>query len=968
MNIAEQSHTDFAPSSAQHPFSAMPNSASPISAAKSGRIGGLVLVAGLMVAAPLMAAPTLPALPDNSHALDSISESADLADSSEATNPQATLSEQLLSAKPLSEKSLSAKSLSARPLISELSPARPRRAFAYGPNALRPTSQTARVVADTAQMRGQQMRTSALQKATLVARRLEELQRENASPRLASAPPKLGLVRSTRAVPTSSKATLVASGGDAALLMPRVTTHSTAQLLPAKPSAMPAIVAPISPDAKAVTPIQFQGMKKVIKASDLSRSQLSASLTPDMKAAAVAVERLEGKTAIANNKPGAKPSTRIVQNPAAPPVRPGTPVTNSDRLSNQIEVAVSTFVVLLTTTDLQTVAVADPTIADVAVVNSRAVLLNGKANGTTSLVIVDGQKIRQYSVRVTAAPGSRPADVAAAIGIPGVTVRQLRDALVLEGEVATSEESRRAAEVAALYSPKVVNQIAIRTPDGAAGSDLAAQVRELIDNPAITVRSAGETVVLSGTVDSPAASQDAEALARIVAKNVVNQLRLPGLSVEQIRSSLGALAESPASFANSVPGQIQDFAPLVVREAGGQLILEGTVATQNELDSVAATAARSGLAVINRVSVRPAYTAEQTFMASVAAAIGRPGVIVRGTPRRLVLEGTVADTNEAVLAEQIARAFAAGGNVDNLLRTPKPLQVNVDVTIAEINSNDARNLGVQLGSATLLSETITPQGITRTINPVFNPGVIQGGNGFAGFGRSGPNNNGFIDPFRARLSFLVGDGKGRILSNPQTTVLSGRTATFQVGGQVPIPSGSTTNAAGTSSTIVFKDFGILLDIVPAVLENGTTTLRVRTEVSQPDFANGVTPPGGGSPIPGFRRRSTVTEVTVPPNGTVALSGLISSEDVRNETRVPVLSKLPIIGDLFKSKDFRNNKSELVIFVSPRVLANPLPDGQQAFAGTFAVGENSNVAAQMGNPGLSVFNGGAAIVNPGVAAQ
>ncbi len=729
--------------------------------------------------------------------------------------------------------------------------------------------------------------------------------------------------------------------------------------------------APLSPAKIKPAVPDLGGMKKVIDASSLSLPPLSQPLPTWMQSAAVKIDRL-----------GAKTPKRFAQNPSAAPVRnPAAPVTNSDRLANQIEVAVSTFVVLLTTTDLQTVAVADPGIADVAVVNSRSVLLNGKASGVTSLVIVDGQKIRQYTVRVTATPGSRPVDIAGAIGIPGVTVRPLKDALVLEGEVASAEEARRATEIAGIYSAKVLNQLSIRGQVSAAAGT-AAQLSELIGLPSVSVRVSGDTAILTGVVETPQQIQDADVIARTAAKNVINQLRLPPLSPEQVRQALGAVPDAPVAGL-FVPGQLQLSAPLSVREAGGQLVLEGTVANQSDVDIALAAAARTGLPLINRIQVRAAATPDQALASQVAAAIGRPGVIVRGTAKRLILEGTVNDTNEAVLAEQVARAFTIPvvGQVDNMLRTANPLQCNVDVSIMEINSTDARNLGVEFGSATLLSENFnagtpavtnpvtgvvtpgTPAGTTRTIDPAFRPGVGLVGRRFAGLGATQ-----ILDPFLARINALATLGKARILSNPRTTVLSGRTATFQVGGQVPIPSGSTTNAAGTSTTIVFKDYGILLDIVPNALRNGNMTLRVRTEVSQPDFGVAVTPPGGGGPIPGFSRRSTITEVTVPAGGVVALSGLISADQSVTTTSIPILSKIPIIGSLFKSRNFRNNQSELVIFVRPRVLDNPLTLNSDAYAGVVAVGENSNAAAQMGNPGLRTFDSGNSISSPTQANQ
>jgi len=716
------------------------------------------------------------------------------------------------------------------------------------------------------------------------------------------------------------------------------------------------------PLARDTSQTSASGMKKVIQVPGLSLPPLSQPLPDWMQAASVRVDGLEKGGKTANGK-------RLAQNPSGRPIKPATPVTNSDRLSNQIEVSVSTFVVLLTTTDLQTVAIADPSIADVAVVNSRSVLLNGKGPGVTSLVIVDGQKIRQYSVRVTAAPGKRPVDIAAAIGIPGVSVRPLGDALLLEGEVATPADSTHAAEIAGVYAAKVINQLSVRSTNDAVQTSTAQLSDLLSDYPGVKARLAGDTVILTGEVSDPNQIHDAETVAGATGRKVVNLIRLPAMSVDQLRQSFGGVATAPSL---STPGQLTEGAPITVRELGGQLILEGFAPAQGDIDLAVASARRTGLPIVNRLQVRPALSSDQVLVSTVAAAIGRPGITVRGTTKRLVLEGIVNDTNEAVLAEQVARAFTIPGlgQVDNLLQTKAPVQVNVDVTIAELNSNDARTLGVQYGTVSLTSETITaptagtatttPAGTTvtpgtagniaRTINPNFNQGVALAGNGFLGLGPSG-----FIDPFRTRINALVANGRGRILSAPSTTVLSGRTATFQVGGQVPIPGTSTTGANGQTTSIIFKDYGILLDVVPNALPNGVVTLRIRTEVSQPDFANGVTIAGGL--VPGFQRRSTVTEVTVPPSGILSLSGLITSQDTKTETGVPILSKIPILGALFRSKDFRQNKTELVIFVRPRVLPNPLTGDQIAPAAVVAVGENANIATRLGNPGLLGFDAG-----------
>jgi len=707
---------------------------------------------------------------------------------------------------------------------------------------------------------------------------------------------------------------------------------------------------------------------KVISVSGLQLPPLSQPLPVWMQAAALHVDRLGS-----NELPPAAPQTmngmRLAEDATAAPVRePDNPVTSSDHLPNQIEVAVSTYVVLLTTSDLQTVAVADPSIADVAVVNSRAVLVNGKAPGVTSLVIVDGQKIRQYSIRVTNAPGTNPEDVADAIGIPGVTVRPLRDALVLEGEVASDDESKRAAEIAGIYSAKVINHLTIRG-FVSTNAGIASDLQNLINMPGVTVRASGDSIVLTGTVDTPQEMLQAEALARTTGKSVVDLLQLPPLTVDQVRAALGAQADYSAQT-TGYSGAI----PLVVKEAGGSIVLDGQLTNQSQVDAALAMANRTGLTVVNRLSVLPPLTSDQVLASTVQAAIGRPGVRVSGTIQRLVLEGVVPDTNTAVICEQIARAWAK--DVDNMLVTPDPQTIDVDVQIAEVDKSDLNSLGVTYGEDQITSESITTSSVpigtnaagatinevepitNVTLNPNYTEGQVTTGNGY--LGQNSPGSFTAYNPMRAIINALYTNGKSRLLSNPHTTVLSGRTATFQVGGEVPYPSGTTTNGSGTSTAITFKEYGVLVDIVPVVSKDGAVTMRVRTEVSAPDPTTGITLPGGGSLIPGFTTRASVTEVTVPRGGVLSLSGMIQNNITKNLDKIPILSNLPILGSLFQSKRFQRSQTELVIFVTPRVLPNPLKPGEVAAASPVAVGNNSNIATIEGNPGIAEFNTGTAI--------
>jgi Flp pilus assembly secretin CpaC len=495
----------------------------------------------------------------------------------------------------------------------------------------------------------------------------------------------------TAAARTAGRRLAQAAPEPSRALPPAEVRDLTVSELPAArvaPPSLPALSQRSSSDAAGLG-----AMRKVIQVSAL-KLPASTLLPEKYRAVAISADALLARGAARSGARGSARGLRA-QNSDLPPLRPAQPVTNSDRLPNQIEVAVSTFVVLLTTTDLQTVAVADPAIADVAVINSRAVLVNGKAPGVTSLVVVDRTKIRQYQVRVTSAPGRTPADVASQIALPGVTVRGVNDALVLEGEVANAEESRRAAEVAAAYSPKVINQIVVR---GAVGPEagLATQVQNTIDLPNVRVRAVGETVFLDGTVETPDELSRAETIAKAIAKNVVSFLTLPRITVDQAREAItGSAAESVAA-----PGL---DTPLTVRGVGDQILLSGTVPDQAQMEQALRSAQRTGLQVVNRLSVAAAPDANSQLSQQVVRAIGRPGIRASGSAQRLVLEGRVPDSNAAVAAVQIARAFAR--EVDNMLQIENPILVNVDISIVEITNSAARNLGVQFGSATLLTET-----------------------------------------------------------------------------------------------------------------------------------------------------------------------------------------------------------------------------------------------------------------------
>lgn len=169
------------------------------------------------------------------------------------------------------------------------------------------------------------------------------------------------------------------------------------------------------------------------------------------------------------------------------------------------------------------------------------------------------------------------------------------------------------------------------------------------------------------------------------------------------------------------------------------------------------------------------------------------------------------------------------------------------------------------------------------------------------------------------VNLLVNNGDARLLAEPTLTCISGGQADFLVGGEVPIPVQSQDGALN----VVFKQFGIILKIEPQTNDAGLIRTKVGVEVSSVD--KGIQVLG----IPGFATRKTNTEMNVHAGETMVVAGLFSSEDAKTVVKVPGLGTIPILGELFKSRQFRRGESELVVLVTPQIIE---PQGAEVQAG------------------------------------
>ena len=184
---------------------------------------------------------------------------------------------------------------------------------------------------------------------------------------------------------------------------------------------------------------------------------------------------------------------------------------------------------------------------------------------------------------------------------------------------------------------------------------------------------------------------------------------------------------------------------------------------------------------------------------------------------------------------------------------------------------------------------------------------------------------GTMPSVQATLRAMESAGVVRTLAEPNLTAISGESATFISGGEFPIPTGVTCQPIAGGGlgqcvqTVSYKKFGISLNFTPVVLSEGRISLRVMTEVSEVSTENALTGGAGGTTIPSIKTRRAETTLEIPSGGSMAMAGLIQEQTKQAVNGIPGLDSLPVLGALFRSQDFINNQTELMVLVTPYVV-------------------------------------------------
>jgi pilus assembly protein CpaC len=451
---------------------------------------------------------------------------------------------------------------------------------------------------------------------------------------------------------------------------------------------------------------------------------------------------------------------------------------------------------------------------------------------------------------------------------------------------------------------------------------------------------------------------DTHALARLIAPSVALAAALAAFTPQIALAGDGA---APNSYVVA-PGETRKSLQLGV----GQSVIVDLPQDATEIfigdPKVANAVVRSArrlyvAAVANGQTTIFALAADGSKIAAIEVTVGRdtaelkellnaalPGndISVKTVADSIILTGSVASAGEAQKAIDIASGFigvtaatsttssegAATGQVQSTgaassststttTNSPRSVgkvinsltirgldQVSLRVTISEIRRDIVKQLGVNMAGA-------NKSGSNFAIDNPFSVNGAPSTQATLGWAMAGMN-------LSATLQAFERQGVARTLAEPTVTAVSGESAKFLAGGTIPILNGETCSAGVCTPSIVQQPYGVSLNFTPVVLSPTRIQLRIATEVTDVDTSNtfAVT---GTSGVPGFRTRKNETTVELPSGGSIASAGLISTQTQQAIAGVPGLMDVPVLGSLFRSRDYQRQETELLVIVTPYVV-------------------------------------------------
>lgn len=362
-----------------------------------------------------------------------------------------------------------------------------------------------------------------------------------------------------------------------------------------------------------------------------------------------------------------------------------------------------------------------------------------------------------------------------------------------------------------------------------------------------------------------------------------------------------------------------EIANAVVRSARRAYILGGKIGQTNVFFFDAAGKQMAGLDIAVTRDLNGIRTAIRQLLPDAE-------IRVEGIGEGILLSGSVSSPADAQQAFDVATRLLGVGSADaansgtkvvNAITVRGRDQIMLKVTVAEVERDVIKQLGINLSGSIGYGTAVINFNNT---NPFTAYGQSLSGSSIAAGWKS----------ITGTLQAMEQAGVIHTLAEPNLTAISGETATFLAGGEFPVLNGYSCSSATTGSSvqtcqpsIQFKKFGVSLNFTPVVLSEGRISLKVMTEVSDISSNNALTIPIPGSTstvtVPSIRTRRADTTVEIPSGGALAMAGMIQNTTKHQVNGMPGLMELPVLGPLFKSNDYINQQTELMVLVTPYVV-------------------------------------------------
>jgi len=387
--------------------------------------------------------------------------------------------------------------------------------------------------------------------------------------------------------------------------------------------------------------------------------------------------------------------------------------------------------------------------------------------------------------------------------------------------------------------------------------------------------------------------------------------------------------------------------PTAIAVTDAEVAITQTLGAANKIQVQGKSIGTTDLIVQFGPGVQP-LVYEITVHRDLSDLIRRIDSIVEGEPprvyplgERIVVEGPVDDLDTLEQVALVSRIYDE--NFVNLMHVRGDHQVQLEVLFAEVSRTGTRALGLNVlyGDQSIAGAMVGPVTGNNTFTNPQVANIITAGP--AAGAASNPVLGGFTlgtyisnINMAAVLGVLDDYRLGKILAQPTIVSLSGQQSEFLAGGEIPIPVPQGGGGNGNTITIRFREYGVKLVFIPTVLAGDVIDVRMQLEISEPDYANGT----GilGVTVPGFVVRKGSNHLRMESGKTFAVAGLLSDNVTFTRVGVPGLGRLPLVGALFRTIEHVREETEVVIYVTPR-LVRPLSQGE--VPGAPGTTENNN---------------------------